>query len=171
MQKFAVVLGAVLLTACASSPEIITDRDPSVDFSRYSTYYWAQSPEGIEPLQQQRIQQGVDDRLQMRGWRLDPEQGRVAIAAHVATQQKRRLDTFYNGAPMRYWGWYGWGPTMATTTEHVYEVGTLIIDMFDRDTKRAIWRGSAQSVMPHAPAKRTATLEAGLDGIFAEFPY
>ena len=171
MQKFATILGAALLTACASSPNITTDRDPAVDFSRYSTYYWAQTPEGIEPLLQQRIQRGVDARLQVMGWRLDPNQGVVAIAAHVATEQRRRLDTFYSGAPMRYWGWYGWGPTMSSTTVHTYEVGTLIIDMFNRSTKQAIWRGSAQSVMPHAPEKRTATLEAGLDGIFADFPY
>ena len=57
-----------------------------------------------------------------------------------------------------------------TTTVHTYDVGTLVVDMFDANTKQAIWRGNASGTVPRSPEKLDAAVEAGLAKMFANFP-
>lgn len=171
MKAFAVAVIALFLTACASGPTVQTDSDPSANFSAYRTYSWAQKPTVGSPLVQQRIVDGIDARLRAKGWTLAPEGGDVAIAAHVATSQKQTLDTFYQGGAMGGWGWRG-GMAMgsSTTTVRTYNIGTLIVDMFDGKTHQAVWRGTASDTVPDSPEKVNATVEAALDKLFASFP-
>jgi len=51
------------------------------------------------------------------------------------------------------WGWRRWGGGFgdgfgtSTTTEETYKVGTLVVDLFDTNTKKLIWRGSASDTL------------------------
>jgi hypothetical protein len=172
MKKLA--LSAVLLTAlagCASTPTVHTDYDPSVQFGNFHTYTWLQKPEGRSPLVEQRVVAQIDAHLAGRGWRQVAADGDVGLAAHVITQQQQSVDTFYSGPA---WGGYGWGrwggPGMATTTVRNYEVGTLILDMFDMKTRQAIWRGTASGTVPSSPDAVNTKALAGVDQMFASFP-
>jgi hypothetical protein len=49
-------------------------------------------------------------------------------------------------------------------------VGTLVVDMFDTASKRAIWRSTATGVVPDDPSKLNALVQASLDKMFAGFP-
>jgi len=173
MKALAFSLAALLLAACASTPTVKTDHDPAANFASYHTYYWAQKPEGMSPLVQQRIVDGVDARLRAKGWTQGQGSGDVAVTANVATSQKQTLETFYTGTGMGGWGWRG-GMGMATGTSssmvHTYDVGTLVVDMFDTKTKQAVWRGSASGTVPSSPEKVSAAVDAGLDKMFAGFP-
>jgi hypothetical protein len=164
-----------LLAGCASTPDVKTDHDPSVDFSRFHTYYWAQPPNASNPLAGQRIVAGVDARLAARGWQRQEGSGDIALVANVATSEKQTLDTFYTGSGMGTWGWGpGWGAYggMGTSTTRVntYMVGTLVLDMFDTSTKKAVWRGTGSGTVPDSPQKTEAAINAGLDKMFAAFP-
>lgn len=170
----AVAFAAMALAACASSPTVKTDHDPSVDFSKYRTYTWGLKPQSGSPLVQQRIVDGIDQRLQARGWRQAAD-GQVTLAAHIVTQQRQTLDTFYTGTGMGGWGWRGgWGGGMAMgsaqTTVRTYDVGTLVVDMFDTSTQQAIWRGTASGTVPSSPDRVNAAVQAGLDKMFTGFP-
>ncbi|WP_411851156.1 DUF4136 domain-containing protein [Stenotrophomonas sp. LGBM10] len=179
MKAFAIAVLATSLVACASSPTVKTDFDSSANFASYRTYTWAMKPEASSPLVQQRIVDGINARLQAKGLREAPN-GDIALAAHIANSQKQTLDTFYTGTGMGGWGWRGggwgggWGGGMAmgnaTTTVHTYDVGTLVVDMFDARTKQAVWRGTASGTVPSSPDKVNAAVEAGLDKLFASFP-
>jgi hypothetical protein len=71
------------------------------------------------------------------------------------------------------WGYYGWGGMgMASSTTRVttYTVGTLVLDMFDTKTKRAIWRGTASGTVSEKPEQNTANIEAALNKMFTNFP-
>ncbi|MET0718869.1 MAG: DUF4136 domain-containing protein [Pseudoxanthomonas sp.] len=174
MKLYPTLLFALALGACASTPTVHTDVASGASFSSYKTYTWAMKPEGASPLVQQRIVDGVDARLRAKGWTEAPN-GDVSIAAHIATSQKQTLDTFYTGTGMGGWGWRGaWGGGMAmgsaSTTVRTYDVGTLIVDMFDTKTQQAVWRGTASGTVPSSPDKVNAAVEAGLDKMFAGFP-
>lgn len=166
---------ALLLAACAASTasaKVSTDSDPSASFASYRTFYWAMKPEGASPLMQQRIVDGINARLQARGWTL-AEKGDVALAAHVSTDQKQSLDTFYTGTPMGGWGWRGWGGVgmgSATTTVRTYNTGTLVLDMFDAGSQKALWRGTATGTISSSAEKNTKALNKDLDRMFAKFP-
>jgi len=179
MGKFmlALTVGLVAFAASAATPRVTTDSDPQANFSGYKTYYWAIKPQADSPLMAQRVVDGVNARLQAKGWKL-ADTGDVAVAAHVTTSEKKSLDTFYTGTGLGGWGWRGWGGMgmggmgmgTATTDVHTYEVGTLLIDMFDAKTQQAIWRGTATGTLPSSPNKATTELDKGLDKMFAKFP-
>ncbi len=177
MRNLVWLLALVPAMALAATPKVTTDSDPSANFSGYKTYYWSAKPDGGSPLMQQRVVDGVNQRLQALGWTLSQtDNADVAVAAHVATQQKQSLDTFYSGTPMGGWGWRrGWGGPgfntgMATTDVHTYDVGTLIVDLFDNKSHQAVWRGTMSATVPSSPTKANDELEKGLDKMFAQFP-
>lgn len=159
------------LAACSSGPEVKTDSDPAVNFGQYHTYNWLTQPDGASPLVAQRIMDNVNAALQAKGWQQSAQQPDVTLAAHVATQQRQRMDTFYDAPVYGGWGWRGgYGMGMSTTTVSTYNVGTLVVDMFDTRTKRGIWRGSASGTVPSSPEKVNAAVQAGVQKMFAAFP-
>lgn len=172
---FPAVVCALALGACASIPDVYTDHDPAVDFSRYHTYSWRQKPEGGTALHMQRIVTRIDQQLMAKGWQLVPADGDVAIAAHVASRQEHRLDTFYDAPMWGGWGWYGpyswWGPDPYMRSRVTsYNVGTLVVDMFDAKSKRAIWSATAEDVIPDTPSEINADIDNAVAKMFLDFP-
>lgn len=164
-----------LLAACASTPTVHTDFDPGASFTAYRTYSWGLQPQTTAPLANQRIVAGVDARLQARGLHPVASNGDLVVAAQVTTSQKTTIDTMYTGTGMGGWGWrggWGGGVGMASSTSQVrqYEVGTLIVDLFDGKTQQAVWRGTASGTVSESPDRNVAALEAGLDKMFASYP-
>ena len=66
------------------------------------------------------------------------------------------------------WLWGGFGD--ATTYVENYEVGTLIVDLFDTSTKRLIWRSSASDVVSSKPEKNIRKLDKAVQKMFDHFP-
>jgi hypothetical protein len=167
---------ALALAGCASIPAVQTDHDPAVDFSRYQTYSWREKPSGGTALTMQRIVTRIDGQLQAKGWRMvDGDVADIAVAAHVATHQEHRLDTFYDGPMWNGWGWYGpwaWGPPMGYQRTRVtnYTVGTLVVDMFDTRSKRAVWSGMAEDTIPDTAQEINADIDAAVAKMFVGFP-
>ena len=168
---FLIGIATLILSACASAPKVNIDSDPAVKFSEYRTYSWLAQPKVGSPLVQQRLVDGINKRMHAKGLTL-VQNGEIAIAANVATQQKQSLTTFYDTPAYAGWGWRGMGPGMgtATTTVDTYEVGTLVVDMFDTASKRAIWRGVATATVPDSQEKVSTLLEQSLDKMFEEYP-
>lgn len=166
--RFVAFVFAVLLSACAATPTVKTDFDPGVNFSRFKTYSWVAKPDGASPLMQQRIIDGIDTRLQARGWKLVPSGGDVHVAAHVTSQERQ----VFNTTTVGYLGWGGFGPAApnSMTTVDTFEVGTLVVDLFDGANKRGLWRGTASGTLQDDPARMTAMLQTALDKMFAGFP-
>lgn len=167
------LLATVGLAACASRPVVQTEADPAVDFSQYRSYVWLQQPSGIAPLQMQRIVAGIEAQLAARGWSQEPSaEADVALAVHITTEERQSIDTFYASPGYGSWGWSGWGIGLGTATSQVrnYEVGTLIVDVFDNHNKRAVWRGTATGTVPSTLVRVNEAIDDSIQRIFAEFP-
>lgn len=164
----------LLLAGCASNPVVQTDHDAGVAFGNYASYAWRELPEIESPLVRQRIVAAIDAQLQGKGWRLVPEgEADAVLAAHVASREKYNIHTFYDEPAWNGWHLYGMqsvGMGHATTSVTSYTVGTLVIDMFDARTKRAIWRATAEGTVPETPAKVNASIDATIPRMFATFP-
>ena len=171
MKRLALLLAPLVLAACATSPSITTDSQPGTDFSKYRTYTWGDKPETVNPLNSQRIMAGINAQLQAKGW-TESAQGDVTLLAHVATAQKQTMDTFYTGTPYGGWGWRGVGMGMGSsqTVVHTYNVGTLVVDMFDTSTHQAVWRGTATATVPDSAQDQNAKIDAGIVKMFVDFP-
>ena len=73
------------------------------------------------------------------------------------------------------WGWRRFGGFddgfgTATTTEDTYEVGTLVVDLFDTNTQKLIWRGSASDTLSDKSDKNIKKLDSDVQRMFDHFP-
>ncbi|MFY9731100.1 MAG: DUF4136 domain-containing protein [Candidatus Acidiferrales bacterium] len=174
MRSLKMLLGLLLLFGIAITVEaqkVSIDYDHQANFSDYKTFSWIRPPHfQADPLMDQRIIDSVNAALTSKGWQFVPEGGDVGIAAHVATREDHTLETFYTGFGGG-WGWhFGTGFGTALTTDHAYEVGTIIIDMFDSRTKQLVWRGLATEALSEKPEKDTKKVEKAIDKLFKNFP-
>ena len=170
-----VFLALMLVAGCASTPTIETDADPATDFARYSRYAWREEPNTQSPLVRQRLVAAIDAQLLGRGWRKVPEaEADAVLAAHVASREEQSIDSFYSEPAWGNWGWYGVqatpGNRHVSTHVNTYRIGTLVIDMFDTRTRKAIWRATAEGSVPETPEKVNAAIDATIPRMFEDFP-
>jgi len=210
MPEAILVVLALALSACASTPVVFTDFDRSAQFGNYHTYAWSEPKPALPeqaappmprypyravapverrtdqaaPLMQQRIVDAIDAHLAARGWRrTGAADADVIISTHVDHRQEYRIDSYY---PAYGWGWggygwggygccgwgpgWGWGGGWDSSYVRAYTVGTLVVDMFDVRTRRAIWSGVAESTVQRDPARQIADLDLAVQKMFAAFP-
>jgi hypothetical protein len=154
-----------LIATAALAQDVKTDYDHSTDFSKYRTYTWIKEPEPANPLMKQRIIDAINAQLQTKGLRLVSGNADLGVAAHTATATQQSLESFYNGYPG--WGYY-WGPV--TTYVETYEVGTLVVDLFDVAAKQVKWRGVASDTLSDKPDKNVKKLNKAVEKMFKHFP-
>jgi hypothetical protein len=144
-----------------------TDYDRNADFTRYKTYSW-EKVQTQDQLWVDRIEGAVNAALAAKGWTQVPSGGNVAIVAIEMTKNQQTLDTFYNG----FGGGWRWGGGFgdATTTVDTYKVGTLVVDLFDANTKKLIWRGSSSDTLSDKSDKNIKNLDKGVQKMFDHFP-
>jgi len=86
------------------------------------------------------------------------------------TSERRTLRTYYDDFGGG-WDWrWGGGFSTATTTEETYTVGTLVIDLFDANTKTIVWRGSASGTVSSKSDKNIKKLNQAIRKMFDQFP-
>jgi Domain of unknown function (DUF4136) len=160
--------GIMLLAASASfAQQVKTDYDRSADFSHYTTYSW-EKVQTQDPLLVDRIKQAVNAALAEKSLTPVESGGQVAIVAIEMTKNQQTLNTFYDG----FGGGWRWGGGFGNTTTTVdnYKVGTLVVDLFDANTKKIIWRGSATDTLSDKSDKNIKNLDKGVQKMFEHFP-
>ncbi|HUN83314.1 MAG TPA: DUF4136 domain-containing protein [Terracidiphilus sp.] len=170
--RFALVslfAAGILSTVSMPAQQIRADYDRAVNFSRYKTYSWGKV-HSENPLWVDRIKDSVNSALAAKGWNEVDSGGSVSIMAMEITETHRTLDTYYDsfGGGWR-WG-RGGGFGDATTTEDTYRVGTLVIDLFDSNTKMLVWRGSASDILSNKSDKNIKNLNKSVAKLFSGFP-
>src|SRR5258708_22322760 len=164
---------AVMLTvACGYSIKTSTDYDRNVSFSKYHSFFMMKGNSSGNALMDQRAAADVKSALTNKGWIEVPEgQGEAAVVIHAATQTKHTYETLYDG--WGGWGWRrGWGQGFGGSTTFVndYKAGTLVVDIFDSQTKQAMWHGIATDALSdHAQSNADATNQP-VDKMFHTFP-
>ena len=170
----AVLLAALLPAACATNPRVQTDRSPDADFSTYRTYAWREEPATQSPLVRQRIVAAVDRALAAKGWHpvREPDAD-ILVVAHVTSREEETLETIYESQQWRGWQWNDVpGTADARTVSRIdrYTIGTLIVDLFDARTHRAVWRAVAEGTVPPSAAKINATIDETMPRMFDGLP-
>ena len=158
----------LIALGCGYSIKSSTDYDKAVDFSNYHTFFMVKGNSSGDPMLDQRAAADVREALTNRGWVEAPAgEGRAAVVVHAATKTKHTDQTFYEG-----WGGWGWGgPHLdATTYVEAYNVGTLVVDIFDATTKQTIWRGYASGALPSHSSDNGKVTQAAVAKMFAHFP-
>jgi Domain of unknown function (DUF4136) len=160
-----------IVAGTANAQKVSVDYNHQANFSNYKTYMWIHRPHyRPDPLMEQRAVEAINAALTAKGWREVPAGADVAVAAHFATHREHTLETFYDGFGGG-WHWhFGPGFGTAVTTVHTYEIGSLVVDLFDAQSKDLIWRGVATDTFSQNPQKDTKKLEKAVDKLFSHFP-
>jgi len=156
----------MFLTAALMAEQVKTDYDRGANFSQYKTFSFekVQTP---DPLWVERIKSAVTSALTSKGLSQVESNGDISIVAVEMTKDQQTLDTFYNGFG-RGWRWGGFGD--ATTTTYNYQVGTLVVDLFDAKKKELVWRGSASDTLSNKSDKNIKNLDKGVEKMFKKYP-
>lgn len=155
-------LGVSVLFAAS----IKTDYDHAADFSRYKTYSWIKADAG-DSLWVDRITRDVDEQLAAKGLTKVASGGDLGVSAFGATHNQQSIDTFYDGFGGG-WRWRGFGE--ATTEVINTPVGTLVVDLFDGQSKHLVWRANSSETLSGSPEKNDKKLEHDVTDMFKHFP-
>jgi hypothetical protein len=158
--------GAALLFATASVAQVKTDYDHKADFSQYKTYSW-EKIQTSNALWVDRIKGAVNAALTAKGWTPVESGGDVAILAMEMAHNHPTLNTYYDGFGGG-WRWGGFGDVTTTVTN--YTVGTLVVDLFDANSKKLIWRGSSNESLSNKSDKNIKALDKDVQKMFDHFP-
>jgi hypothetical protein len=179
----AFVASAVLLGGCASGPDIRADYDRAADFSKYRTYgFQTQAGTGsteFRSIAMQTLQAAAAREMEARGYTRSDSPDLV-INFKGKLEEKTDIESTpapYYGAGWGYGGWrgapyggYGMGGTEVTTRR--YNVGTLVMDIIDREKRQAVFQGGLEDVVTKKMLEdRTATLNNAVTQIFAKYPF
>ena len=156
-------LALILLASPAFAQKVYIDHDPGYDFDSIKTFSWMPTEETSlmeqNPLMHSRIVNAIEHYLSMAGFTETAENPDIWVTYHTSTTEEMSLNTtsFGYGYPggwayggygmgMGYGGYGSMGISTGTTTVNRYEIGTLVVDAWSRETETLIWRGMASNI-------------------------
>lgn len=157
----------VMVMSIASAQQVSVDFDTDVDFSKYKTFAWKDSNEDLsdsDPLMHERVVRGIEKRLREGGLSevaTDPD---LYVTYYTAEKEETRV--FTTGLGYSYYGSFqnfGTFAPRASSQMVTFTVGTLVIDLWDAETSKLIWRGIAEDTVSDNPQKNAKRVEKALD--------
>lgn len=145
---------------------IAVDYDHSAKFDQVKTYSWS-GVHTANSIWDARVKDAIDKELAAKGWTQVPTGGDVSLVAVEKTSVQQQYDTFYDG----FGGWRRFGGFEdSTTTVDSYKVGTLIVCIFEGNSKQLIWKGTSSGDLSDNPEKDTKKLTKDVQQLFKHFP-
>jgi hypothetical protein len=164
-KMLAIPLFVMALTAAVFADQVKVDYDHGANFNQVKTYSWSKV-HTANSIWDNRVKNAVDKELAAKGWTQVPSGGAVALVAIEKTSVQQQYDTFYNNFGGRRFGGFG----DSTTTVDNYKVGTLMVSMFDGNSKQLMWRGTSSSDLSGNPDKNAKKLDKDVEKMFKKFP-
>jgi len=185
MQLLATVLAvAALAGGCASGPDVRGDYDRAADFGKYRTYNFLSATNGnpaeFQSIAQQMMQQAASREMEARGY-TKSDNPDLVINFKGKLEEKTDIQSTpapYYGPSWGYRGWggapygaYGYGGGTEVTTRR-YNVGTLVMDVIDREKRQAVFQGGLEDVVTSKMMQdKQGTINNAVSAIFATYPF
>ncbi len=177
--RFVVAVGILAVVVGCSGMKVNHDWDRQADFSSYQTYAWHDSDTNVQdtdPLAHERFISAVEGQLSTKGFRKVSSNPDVFVTYHAEESQQMSLDTTYMGGGWGYgpgWGWGGMGMGgmgSSTTTVRQYNVGTVVLDLWDASQKRLVWRGTVSDTVSDNPQKNASKINQAAEKLLKDYP-
>ena len=174
MRRFAIAAALAVLGTAATAQDVKVDFDKDANFAALKTFSTKIGTSWNNQISEKRITAEIEETLAEKGWTKVDANPDALVVLHGATQTKRTLNTFYSGGGgwggYGYRGWGGYGMGSATTTESEYNVGTMVVDIFDAKSKQLVYRGAASDEISDKPEKNVKKVEKAAAKMFKDFP-
>jgi len=175
-------LGLLIVLGLAATPalaqKVTIDYAHDFDFSGPETFQYINTEESNaqNPMMADRIESMIKTKLKAGGATEVTENPDLFVTYHITTEQETSYMTtsFGYGGYGPGWGGYGrygygyggmGGMSTSQTTATNYTVGTLIIDAYDGQDKKMIWRATGEVTVKEKPEKQIQQVEKILDKI------
>ena len=171
-------LGLLAAGGCVG-PQVLTDFDPSAEFSAFRTFAFAGLTDldkgGVldNSLMRKRIEEIVGQQLIAKGLRQVGVEDRPDLLVHfwVGVKDKQRVEsTGVTGGG--YGGGYGWrtGYYGGGVTTYEYQEGTLIVDLAESSKKELVWRATIVGILGASPEENLEVANKGVAKAFEAYP-
>jgi hypothetical protein len=159
----------VLTVSLASAQEVSTDRLSAYDFPHVQTFAIKLGASWGDSASETSAKTMIAKALEHKGWKEADESACDVLVVFHGTKQDRQLRTFYEG-----WQGYGWenvgAPALADSDAYDYKSGTLMVDIFDAKTRRAVFRGVAKNEIPGKPDDNGKSFDKAAKKMFKDLP-
>lgn len=182
------ILPLVLVAAACGGLSVNTDYDPSFDFRAPTTFTVLDEAGGatLDQLNDRRVKDAISRVMQEKGFEqvADTSQADIAVGYQFTTEQRSSYQTVNTG-----WGGYGYGgygrwhpyygpsmgPSMTTsrTTETRYDVGSLLIAVFDTEARAMVYTSTGSRTLsdsPRSPEEMQERINDAVEQILSDFP-
>ena len=162
-RTIAALLTFLMMAGGVFAQKVTTDYDHGTDFSQYKTYSWVPSKNPAkDPLWNQRIIDNIDRQLAAKGLKKVEGDAGLYVTYNGGLKENVSLQGFGTGGR-----WVGGSFSVNKVTELE---GTLIVDLYDVQGKRLVWRGIATETVSKKTEKNISKLEKVVEKLFKEYP-
>jgi len=188
VQVFGLLVLAMALSGCATTPDIRTDAAPGVDFRAFSTFSFYPSLStdraGFHSLVSQQLTFSTRREMEVRGYRFvaDPAEADLLINFHTHVADQLRVRSvpdpwigpgYWNHRRGFYDPWRGhssWPSHNRVEVDQVSE-GRLSVDVIDRRQNMLVWEGVAsQRLTQRTMNDLGPALDEAVHLVFRRFP-
>jgi len=186
MKNLSILLVVIPLLVSCSGIKVTADYDKTVDFSEYKTYSYygwtEESDQILNRFDKERIEKSFAEEFSKRGIKYVKEGGELVVSLFIVVDKKTSktaYTTHYGGSNYGYgrygysygpgWGW-GMGHSSTQYSEHDYLEGTLVCDVFNKESKQLIWQGVGASTVDEDPQKREKGIPYAVKAIMSSYP-
>lgn len=177
MKKLLIPFVIILFLSSCSTWKMVGEYDHDADFTTYKTFgllSWdPHNDKEVSPRTKKIMLMAIKDEMEARGYVYQENNADLQISIFVIVQE----ETSYSAYAGHYAGYTGYGSVavgvsvgsggvgvgavgygMATTypytvVNHDYNVGTVIVDLWDSSKKKLIWQGVASGRITNEEAK------------------
>ena len=169
MKSIPLILIAVLLGACDRSAPVETEFNPTVDFTRYHSFSFAQpnvqapgGSIGYDPRVLETIMETIRADLGARPMELRQTGADLSIAISITVGQGTGVVR----------GGYEWDSSGSRPTEgsYTFEEGNLVLDFFDTSSDQLVWRSWAQRATSRTGDPDLEMLEKLVGAMLKQYP-
>jgi hypothetical protein len=172
----AAALALALVASAAHAQKVYVDYDGATAFSQLRTFELVETNEDLRDLStvlHERVFSTIAQYLSEGGMTQVEQDPDVFVAYFTADRGHLRLilgDLDYTyGESFEHGEYWQGGVGTRTPDTFTFEEGTLVIDVWEADTKRLIWRGIATAALGKTNDKNVEKLEKALAKIFEQW--
>jgi Domain of unknown function (DUF4136) len=171
-----------LMPVSARAQSVDVDYDKTVNFRAFKTYALGtvKMSDDASPLMVQRTLSALEGRMSAIGFRKVETNPDLIVSIQSNTREELSYTTWgdfgpYWGGPYPYWGgvaypyWHNGG--FSGVGVQTIVIRTLIVDMTDARTEKAVLRGTAEARVSHKSEKNVRKAYKAVAEIFEESPW
>jgi hypothetical protein len=141
----------------------------TVDFTQFKTFAWRQGTPAPNPATEAMIREAIQRQLLAKGLTRVESGADLLVSTHARQGSEMREDVDILGVQQR-WPEDSEADGVSGDTLREIEVGTLVVDLLDGNSRLNIWRGTATRTLSDSPKAAKKQIDKAARKMFESFP-